>query len=104
MPESAGGRRTLDKALDDMAGKPGAAVVYDVAVLSAWTDDADAGYYADESFSGDEMQIIVGKAEKIGGGWRRLRASKRECRCYGARTSGRSPWGGDTARRRFIGE
>ena len=24
-------------------------------------------------------------------------------RCYGARTSGRSPWGGDTARRRFIG-
>ncbi len=22
---------------------------------------------------------------------------------YGARTSGRSPWGGDTARRRFIG-
>ena len=27
MPESAGGRRTLDKALDDMAGKPGAAVV-----------------------------------------------------------------------------
>ena len=68
MPESAGGRRTLDKALDEMAGKPGAAVVYDVAVLSAWTDDADAGYYADESFSGDEMQIIVGKAEKIGRG------------------------------------
>ena len=24
-------------------------------------------------------------------------------RCYGAGTSGRSPWGGDTARRRFIG-
>ena len=24
-------------------------------------------------------------------------------RCYGARTSGRSPWGGDIARRRFIG-
>ena len=23
--------------------------------------------------------------------------------CYGATTSGRSPWGGDTARRRFIG-
>ena len=68
MPESAGGRRTLDKALDDMAGKPGAAVVYDVAVLSAWTDDADAGYYADESFSGDEIQVIVGKAEKIGRG------------------------------------
>jgi len=37
-------------------------------VLAAWTDDADAGYYADESFSGDEMQIIVGKAEKIGRG------------------------------------
>merc|ERR1719163_561328 len=68
MPESAGGRRTLDKALDDMAGKPGAAVVYDVAVLAAWTDDADAGYYADESFSGDEIQVIVGKAEKIGRG------------------------------------
>ena len=44
------------------------AQVYDVAVLAAWTDDADAGYYADESFSGDEMQIIVGKAEKIGRG------------------------------------
>ena len=26
-----------------------------------------------------------------------------ESRCYGARTSRRSPWGGDTARRRFIG-
>ena len=23
--------------------------------------------------------------------------------CYGARTSGRSPWGEDTARRQFIG-
>ena len=68
MPESAGGRRTLDKALDDMAGEAGAAVVYDVAVLAAWTDDADAGYYADESFSGDEIQVIVGKAEKIGRG------------------------------------
>ena len=44
------------------------AQVYDVAVLAAWTDDADAGYYADESFSGDEIQVIVGKAEKIGRG------------------------------------
>ena len=26
-----------------------------------------------------------------------------ESYCYGARTSGRSPWWGDTARRRFIG-
>ena len=34
----------------------------------AWTDDADSGYYADESFSGDEIQVIVGKAEKIGRG------------------------------------
>jgi len=38
-------------------------------------------------------------------GSRRRRASS-QCfvvNCYGARTSGRSPWGGDTARRRFIG-
>ena len=34
MPESAGGRRTLDKALDDMAGKPGAAVVCDCAQIN----------------------------------------------------------------------
>ena len=43
MPESAGGRRTLDKALDDMAGKPGAAVVYDVAVLAAWKSTSASG-------------------------------------------------------------
>ena len=36
---------------------------------------------------------------------RSVDARERPCRgrCYGARTSGRSPWGGDTARRRFIG-
>jgi len=27
-----------------------------------------AGSYADEYFSGDEIQVIVGKAEKIGRG------------------------------------
>jgi len=68
MPESAQGRRVLDRAIGAMEGKQGSAVVYDVAVLEAWTDDADMGYYQDESFSGDEVRIIVEKAQKIGRG------------------------------------
>lgn len=68
MPESAQGRRVLDRAIGAMEGKQGSAVVYDVAVLEAWTDDADMGYYQDESFSGDELRIIVEKAQKIGRG------------------------------------
>ena len=45
-----------------------AAVLRLSTVNSFKQQNADAGYYADESFSGDEMQIIVGKAEKIGRG------------------------------------
>ena len=66
MPTGAGERRKLDKLLDALALEgPGTAIVYDVGLLDAWDDDADAGFYKDNSFSGKEIAYIVEQAQGI---------------------------------------
>ena len=69
LPNSAGGKRQVTKQLEELEANPaGAAIVYEVTLLDSWLDDADAGYYTDESFDPDEIQAIVKKAELIGSG------------------------------------
>jgi len=52
-----------------------ARLVYEVALLDAWEDEADAGYYQDASFSEADMIAIVDRATKIGDGLKRAAAA-----------------------------
>lgn len=67
LPVSAGDRRQLSKALDEMDAA-GGAVVFDVALLDAWEDDADQGFYRDEEFPDEVLAEIARRAKEIGKG------------------------------------
>mmetsp|Transcript_5184 Transcript_5184/g.7291 ORF Transcript_5184/g.7291 Transcript_5184/m.7291 type:complete len:213 (+) Transcript_5184:44-682(+) len=61
LPESAATRRTFNKALS----KLDATVVFDVALLDAFDDDADLGYYVDNSFTGKQLAGIIEKSQRV---------------------------------------
>ncbi|KAJ8604580.1 hypothetical protein CTAYLR_007623 [Chrysophaeum taylorii] len=59
LPEGPLKRRKLAKNLD----KPGATVVFDVALLETWKDAADLGFYDDSTYTADQMDFILKKAK-----------------------------------------
>ena len=66
LPEGAGQRRRLDRQLTDLEKSPeNTAIVFDVGLLDAWDDDADQGFYKDNSFSGKDLTFIAEKANSI---------------------------------------
>jgi len=62
-PEAPWTRKKLDDALDalDESG----AVVFDVRLNDAWKDDADLGFWDDNSFSGKDIAFMAEKSEMI---------------------------------------
>ena len=52
-----------ERSVPAQAATAGSAVVFDVTLLDAWVDDADAGYYEDSSFSVDALRSRAGAEE-----------------------------------------
>lgn len=64
-PRVRGGPRGGHAAQRVFWGPENTAIVFDVGLLDAWDDDADQGFYKDNSFSGKDLTFIAEKANSI---------------------------------------
>ena len=58
IPEGWWSRRVLNGLLDDMVERQGGRLIYDVELLAVREDEADQGYYDDDSISPDDFNTL----------------------------------------------
>ena len=64
-PGDAGNRQTLNRQLRLMEDKSDAAIIMDVVLVDARADDADPGYYDDEDFSPQVLDLVFNRIDAI---------------------------------------